>query len=151
MSLENRYTALMENNPRTRMVLHKPDARPSRRISEGLGLDIARQCIKIKPLWLPICRILSCFWKLFLLLCSVFFLCFVFFFSWFEWFRMPDRDTFRLLHVTQSDRNCFCQRVVLKYDFIRQQIKAYPVTVLCKMMVLTSALLYPQSPHQYFG
>ena len=35
-----------------------------------------------------------------------------------------------------------CQIVELRFDFIRQQMKAYPVTVLCKVMQVSRSGLY---------
>jgi len=35
-----------------------------------------------------------------------------------------------------------CKRVELRYDFIRQQMKAYPITMLCKVMEVSRSGYY---------
>ncbi|RPI54962.1 MAG: hypothetical protein EHM49_02535 [Deltaproteobacteria bacterium] len=42
----------------------------------------------------------------------------------------------------KKSRGLLCERVELRYDFIRQEKKAYPVTVLCKVMEVSRSGFY---------
>ncbi len=44
--------------------------------------------------------------------------------------------------VCQKSHGLLCERVELRYDFIRPEKKAYPVTVLCKVMEVSRSEFY---------